>query len=131
MLSRFAFGLGGAGFRAEVQDSSVNLIVGGIVEAYWDTRKAQPGFDAQDWKDRMRNEVLNNVNAAELDYGECKEVMGTSEDVAWLAHDDTVVGRFGGIIAKAIEASDDQIMVRLMAAKELMAVGLTATSWNS
>ncbi|MCL4458988.1 MAG: hypothetical protein M1577_03645 [Chloroflexi bacterium] len=114
LVSRWAFEIGGPGFRAQLQDRVTLYTIDTTVDALWDASQADQQFDVEGWKQRMKEELLHNLNAAELEYAECKQLIG-SKGQSWPYRDDNAIGRFVGNITR-LSGDDDDLVRRLTVA---------------
>jgi len=108
LVSRWALAIGGPEFRALLQDFVTPTVIEAAVESSFDISKAKPGFNVKAWKERVKKELLHNVNTMELEYSRCKSIMGSEEyKNTWMFRDDNVVGRFTGNISRLF--TDDPV----------------------
>jgi hypothetical protein len=128
VVNRFAFGIGGPGARATIQDAIATTVMTDAITSSFDISQANKGFDAEKWQRNMITDVIEGLNEAEAAYGSCKEVYGESSGVgAWLS-DDSVVGRLAGRIAETAGQSDNvdlKLLIAKTAVEALSKSGLT------
>ena len=76
VMSRYAFDIGGAAARDRLHDAVSVDAIEALVGSSFDGSNAREGFDTEEWNRRMCNDVLEIVNEAETDYGDCHSFSG-------------------------------------------------------
>lgn len=102
LVNRWSVEVGGPTFRDGVLDRVVPHVVDGVVDSTWTSPPGTgqgPGYE--EWSERMKAELLHNINVAGGEYAECTSVMGPAEQSrSWAFRDDNVLGRFAGNITR-------------------------------
>lgn len=101
LVNRWSLEVGGRTFRDGVLDRVVPHVVDGVVDSTWHRTQAYRGADYEEWSQKMKAELLHNVNVAGGEYAECTSVIGPAEHSrSWAFRDDNVLGRFAGNITR-------------------------------
>ena len=106
-MSRMALGTGGADYRAQVQDMVVLAGAQQTIETFWHgSQSTMP--DPEGWKSKAQDELIHNVNVAELEYAQCTSLGPTPDtEHSWPLRDDNLIGKLAANINDILSENHD------------------------